>query len=168
MTTNVAKHPGLSSGSIVMLELLASANDWSLMLPTLKNIYKINKKLCQFMKAKFYLQLENVSIIEFLYQIYLFSIQFFLTNWIQITKLKKLIQLFELNFNLNSTFLYQIKSNNWTVQVIEYFNFKSPNFFKYCINIKTNSVFHNYCQIWILNLLNLLNFLFLFNNCLNL
>jgi hypothetical protein len=62
-------------------------------------------------------------------------------------------------------FSFQMKSNNWTIQVIEFFNFKSLNFFKHWIDIKTNSAFFNYCQILVLNLP---NFLFSYYNCLNL
>jgi hypothetical protein len=91
-------------------------------------------------------RLENVEVIEFLYRNDLFSIQFFFTNWIQTTKLKKTYSI------IQTICQFQFK-NFVSNQIIELFkfNFKSPNFFKYQINIKTNAAFFNYCQIGVLN-----------------
>jgi hypothetical protein len=87
-----------------------------------------------------YMILENVLVIEFFVPNWFFSILFSFTKLIQI-------------------FLYQIKSNNWTIQIIEFFNLKSPNFFKFRIDIETISAFlllSNWatsCQIFKIDLL---------------
>ncbi len=82
------------------------------------------------------------------------------------TKLKKLIQLSEPNFNLNSTFLYQIKSNNWAIGKIEFLNFKLPNFFKFKIDFETYSAFEIFVKLGYY-ICQISNFFFKFH-CLNL
>ncbi len=77
----------------------------------------------------------------------------FVPNWpffnsifcksIQITELKNLFNYSNWISISIQHFLYQIKSNKWTVQAIEFFNIKSPNFFEYRIDTRTNSAFYS-------------------------
>ncbi len=86
------------------------------------------------------LTLENVSVIEFYTKLTFFKlIYFYKINSNNSTK--KLIQLFKPNFNFNSTFFLYHKSINWTIQIIKFLNFKSPNFFKFQIDIETKWAF---------------------------
>jgi hypothetical protein len=84
---------------------------------------------------------ENVSVIEFLYQIDLFSIQLIFTKSIQITKLKGLFNYPNWISISIQHFLNQIKSNISTIQVIKFFNFKSPNFSNTELALKPNKLF---------------------------
>ncbi len=88
--------------------------------------------------------LENVTVIEFLCRIDIFSIQFLFTKSIQITELKN-------SFNYpNQTAVsiqhfLDIKSNNWKMQIIKFLNIKL-SFFKSWIGIETKSALFIFCQ----------------------
>ncbi len=83
---------------------------------------------------------ENVSVIEFLYQIDLFSIQFFFTKSIQITKLK-IILLSKLNFNFNSTFFVSNQIEQLNDSNNQIFQFQITELFKIQNRLITNSAF---------------------------
>jgi hypothetical protein len=80
-------------------------------------------------------------------EVFFCLIPFYATN--PNCKIKNIIQLTEPNINFNSTFLYQIKSKNWTIQVIKILNFELLNFFKLQIDTENNFVKLGYkmCQI---------------------
>ncbi len=52
-----------------------------------------------------------------------------------------------------------MKPNNWTVQIIKFLNFKSPNFFKSWIEIETKSAFLIVAKIRALKVSNFQNIL---------
>jgi len=73
-----------------------------------------------------YFKVENVLASEFLWQINIFSFQVLFTKSIQITELGNL-----LNYPSQTSisiwyYLYQSKSNNWSIQIIKFLNFKLP------------------------------------------
>jgi len=72
--------------------------------------------------------LENVLVIEFLCQIDLFSFQFFLQSH-SINRIRKPYSIIRNRSSISISI--QLFSNNWTIQIIKIFNFKSLNFFKY-------------------------------------
>jgi len=95
----------------------------------------------------------------FLCWIHILLIQFLFTEWIQITKLRNLFNYLKRTSYSITYFLYQIELNNWTLQIIEFSNFKLPNLFRFWIEIETN--YCNYCQVWVVYLIILPNSFYL-------
>ncbi len=98
--------------------------------------------------------LENVSGFEFLCRIDFFQFNSFYKINIQIAELKNFFNYPTWTSVSIQHFLYPIKYNNWMFQIIDFLSFKFKDFFKFHIDIETNSEFfiiiklgYQICQI---------------------